>query len=93
MQPDLKAEGAHTTFVPDPKTNRVYKYQEWDQAGMPVRRADIGSNSSRPAPHAHHPAGPDHMHTYAPPNRSPDGRLFPGNEQSVRDLHPNERPK
>lgn len=31
MQPAPNADGAHTTFVRDPNTNRVYKYQEWDK--------------------------------------------------------------
>lgn len=93
MQPEPVADGAHTTFVRDPKTGKVYKYQEWDKDNMPVRRADIGSNSSRPSPHTHFPAGPDHLHTYTPPNKAPDGRVFPGQEASVRNLEPHEVPR
>jgi hypothetical protein len=93
MQPDPAAEGEHTTVVRDPKTKKVYKYQQWDQNGMPVKRADVGSNSSHPSPHTHHPAGQDHMHDYAPPNRAPDGRLYPGKETGTRNLEPHEKPK
>ena len=93
MQPAPNADGAHTTFVRDPNTNKVYKYQEWDKDGMPVKRADAGSNSSHPNPHSHVPAGQDHMHHYAPPNRAPDGRLYPGSETGARNLEPHEIPK
>jgi hypothetical protein len=93
MEPDSQASGEHITFVRDPKTNKVYKYQQWDKDGMPVKRADVGSNSSQPAPHTHYPAGQDHMHSYAPPNQAPDGRLYPGKEQGARNLEPHEIPK
>lgn len=94
MQPDPEAEGPHSTFVRDPQTQKVYKYQQWDENGMPVQRADIGSNSSDPDPHTHHPVGPDHMHTYTAPNRAPDGTLYPGNENKIgRNLEPDEIPQ
>ena len=94
MEPDSHAHGEHTTFVRDPGTNRVHKYQEWDKNGMPVKRADVGSNSSNPSPHDHHPAGIDHMHTYQKPNETADGKLFPGKElKTARHLEPHEIPK
>ena len=94
MEPDSHAHGEHTTFVRDPGTNRVHKYQEWDKNSMPVKRADVGSNSSNPSPHDHHPAGVDHMHTYQKPNETADGKLFPGKElKAARHLDLHEIPK
>jgi hypothetical protein len=33
------------------------------------------------------------MHNYAPPNRAPNGRLYPGKETGARNLEPHEIPK
>ena len=86
MKPDSRAEGPHTTFVPEAGTGKVKKYQEW-APNEPRHPTD--PNRFKPG---------KRFDKYGPAHTNPDGSRVPTPhihepDGTARPPHPDEIPK